>query len=152
MLTLLASYLDRLVMLHAEAERALDGLPPEALDWSPAPEINSLGVLAAHLAGAERYWIGDITGRDPSGRVREQEFQARGADAAALKQRLADVLAHSRDILERLTPEDLEVSHKFPSDGREFTVAWALAHALEHTAVHVGHMQITRQLWEKREK
>ena len=30
MLTFLAGYLDCLVTLHAEAERALDGLPPEA--------------------------------------------------------------------------------------------------------------------------
>jgi ankyrin repeat protein len=29
-------------------------------------------------------------------------------------------------------------------------VAWCLAHALEHTALHLGHMQITRQLWEQR--
>lgn len=29
------------------------------------------------------------------------------------------------------------------------TVAWRLAHALEHTALHLGHMEITRQLWEQ---
>ena len=33
-------------------------------------------------------------------------------------------------------------------DAREFTVAWCLLHALEHSAVHLGHMQIVRQLWE----
>jgi len=28
-------------------------------------------------------------------------------------------------------------------------VAWALLHALDHTAQHLGHMQITRQLWDQ---
>ncbi len=36
-----------------------------------------------------------------------------------------------------------------PRDGREYTVAWALFHALEHTALHLGQMQLTRQLWEQ---
>ncbi len=30
-------------------------------------------------------------------------------------------------------------------EDRSFTVAWAL----EHTATHVGHAQITRELWDK---
>ena len=28
----------------------------------------------------------------------------------------------------------------------------SLAHALEHTALHLGHIQITRQLWEQRQE
>jgi len=28
-------------------------------------------------------------------------------------------------------------------------VAWALAHALEHTALHLGHIQIGRELWQE---
>ena len=35
-----AAYLDRLEALHADIAQALAGLPPAALDWSPAPEIN----------------------------------------------------------------------------------------------------------------
>ena len=30
-------------------------------------------------------------------------------------------------------------------------LTWCLAHALEHTALHLGHMQIMRQLWRQRE-
>ena len=148
MLPLLESYFDRLQRLHRDAEEALDGLPPEALDWSPAPDVNSLVVLTTHLAGSERYWMGDVAGQDPSGRVREEEFRTQGVDAAALKQRLAAALAHSRGVLEKLTLEDLDARRTSPMDGREVTVGWAIAHALEHTAVHVGHMQVTRQWWE----
>ena len=70
-------------------------------------------------------------------------------DAATLKARLTDTLAHSQTVLERLPLPYLEATQVSPRDGREFTVAWCLAHALEHTALHLGQMQITRQLWER---
>jgi hypothetical protein len=54
--------------------------------------------------------------------------------------------------LEKLTLKDLETLSISPRDGRKLTVAWALAHALEHTALHAGHMQIMRQLWEQRDE
>ncbi|MCK4452103.1 MAG: DinB family protein [Anaerolineae bacterium] len=149
MLSVLEDYLERLQALHADIERAIGGLPPPALDWVPGPDMNSLGILAVHVAGAERYWIGDVVGRDPSGRDRAVEFRTRGLDAATLKVRLAETLAHSQTVLEGLTLPDLEATQVSSRDGREFTVAWCLAHALEHTALHLGQMQITRQLWEQ---
>jgi len=149
MLSVLEDYLERLQALHADIECTIEGLPPEALDWVPGPDMNSLGVLAVHVADAERYWIGDVAGRDPSGRDRAAEFRTRGLDTAALKARLAKTLAHSQAVLEGLTLPDLEAARVSPRDGRTFTVAWCLAHALEHTALHLGHMQITRQLWEQ---
>jgi hypothetical protein len=150
MLSILEGYSERLQALHANIERSIEGLLLPALDWAPGPDMNSLGVLAAHVAGAERYWIGDVVGRDPSGRDRAAEFHAHGLDAATLTARLAQTLAHSQAVLAGLTLPDLEATRVSPRDGHEFTVAWCLAHALEHTALHLGHMQITRQLWEQR--
>ena len=150
MLPLFEDYLDRLQALHIDIQQAIEGVPQEALDWSPMPDMNSLAVLVMHATGAERYWIGDVAGRDPSGRNRDAEFQVRDLDAAALTARLAATLAHSRVVLEGLTPTDLEARRVSPRDGREFSVAWALAHTLEHTAIHLGHMQIIRQWWDFR--
>jgi uncharacterized damage-inducible protein DinB len=149
MLSMLEDYFERLQALHAEVHRAIAGLPPAALDWVPGPHVNSLVVLAVHLSGAERYWIGDVVGQDPSGRDRAAEFRARGWDTAALETRLAETLDHSRRVLEGLEFSDLEALRTSPRDGRQFTVAWCLAHALEHTALHLGQMQITRQWWEQ---
>jgi uncharacterized damage-inducible protein DinB len=147
-----AEYLDRLQVLHGHIERAIEGLPQPALDWVPGPEMNSICALVAHVSGAERYWIGDVVACDPSGRDRDAEFRACRLDAATLKGRLGDTLSHSRAVLEKLTLKDLETLTTSPRDGRQFTVAWALAHALEHTALHAGHMQIMRQLWEQRDQ
>ena len=143
------AYLDRLQGLHDDILQAIEGLPPAALDWVPGPSMNSVAVLVVHTAGAERYWVGDVVARDSSDRDRSAEFRVQGLDAAMLGKRLDDTLAHTRGVLKGLALQDLEIIRISPRDGREYTVAWALAHALEHTAMHVGHIQIMRQLWDQ---
>jgi uncharacterized damage-inducible protein DinB len=135
--------------LHKDALLTFEDLPQEALDWTPGPDINSFCVLIVHMTGAERYWIGDVAGEQPSGRVREEEFQAQGLDHNTLRKRLADSLKFAHEILESLSLQDLERQRISPRNGQNFTVGWALSHALEHTALHVGHMQILRQWWDQ---
>jgi hypothetical protein len=144
----LRDYLERLESLHGEIEQQIVGLPLDALDWTPGPEMNSLGVLMAHLTGSERYWIGDVIARESSGRDRESEFHVRGVEAATLLKRYGDVLSYSRGVVEKLSLGDLAAPRVSPSDGQTFTVGWVLAHVLEHTGIHLGHMELTRQLWE----
>ncbi len=150
MLPVFEDYLNTLERLHDDIAQAITGLSMEALDWVPGPGMNSLTVLVVHLTGAERYWIGDVAGEDPSHRDRAAEFEAAGWDTARLKARLDAALAHSRGVLESLTVRDLSAVRVSPRDRREYTVAWALFHALEHTALHLGHAQIVRQLWDQR--
>ena len=87
---------------------------------------------------------------DPSFRNREAEFQARGVEAAALKQRITDLDAFEAAAFEKFRVRDLEAHKIAPRDGRNVTVAWALLHALEHTAVHIGHIEILTQQWKER--
>lgn len=145
---ILAEVVERLEALHRTIEKAIDGLPNEAIDWHPGPGMNSLGVLLTHTMGAQRYWIGDVAGGDDSGRDRESEFIARGVGAAELIERGREVLAHSRSVLAELSPADLPASRTALPSGRQVTTAWAILHALEHTALHAGHIEITRQLWD----
>jgi len=148
MVEVCAAYLNRLEELHRDLNRVLEGLPAEALNWSPGPELNSLAVLAAHTAGSERYWIGDVIARDDSRRDRDAEFRTQAASAAELMARLEATLAHSRNVLGQLTLSSLDEKRTGPRDQREVTVAWALLHALEHVAVHLGHMQLMRDMWQ----
>ncbi len=140
--------LDRFDELHRSVEQALDELPPEAIDWVPAPEMNSLAVIITHMSGSERYWIGDVVLGDLSFRDRSAEFRVQGVDAAALKKRLADVSAYEKSAFEQMHVSELGQDRIAPSNGRTVSVAWALNHALEHTAVHVGHIQILKQMWQ----
>ena len=143
------AYMDRLAELHRSIEKALDGLSPKALDWSPGPGMNSITVLVIHLTGAERFWVGDILAGEPSGRVREAEFEAQGYEPSDLKARLAASRSYTRNVLERLPLEALEEQRQAPEE-HQFSGAWCLLHALEHTAIHLGHIQMNRQLWEER--
>jgi uncharacterized damage-inducible protein DinB len=149
MQTFFTSYLDLLQDCHNGILEALEGLSPAALDWTPGQDMNSISVLVFHLTGAERFWIGDIAAQESSNRDRDAEFRVHGVGVDVLKQRLADNLEYARSALENMSLEDLEVSRVRPSDGSEFTVAWALLHALEHATSHLGQIQITRQLWEQ---
>ncbi len=145
-----AEYLERLENLNKHLSQAIQGLPQAALDWVPGPEMNSLAVLLAHTTGSLRYWIGDVALGEPSGRVREREFQTRGLDGDEFLRRLDEVLAFVRLNLPRLDLKEL--NRQCPEEaGREpVTCGWALLHALEHGYLHLGHIQVTRQLWEHR--
>ena len=142
-------YLNILQTCHTDILKALDGLPPAALDWIPGPDMNSISVLVFHLTGAERYWIADVAAQDPTERDRDAEFKVHEVGVDVLKKRLTDNMEYERAALEKLTIQDLETTRVSPRDGREFTVAWALLHALEHDTLHLGQIQLTRQLWEQ---
>lgn len=153
MASFFVDYLERLAMLHHEMDQALTGLPQAALDWSLGPELNSLAVLAAHVAGSELFWIGDVIIRQKSTRVRDYEFQTTAVTADDLKIRLAQALADSRQAVAQLTLADLaEQRASLRGDGAVYSVAWCLLHALEHVAIHVGHMQLARQWWEQQQQ
>jgi uncharacterized damage-inducible protein DinB len=149
--TVFADFLQRLDDLFKDLEKTIDGLPQEALDWVPGDDMNSLCVLVVHTCGTMRYWIGDMGVGDPSGRVRANEFNVSGFTVDELRARLAESLTYAQKALNDLTLEDLSKSLPSPNhDHREFNVGWSLFHALEHTALHVGHAQIVRQLWDQR--
>jgi uncharacterized damage-inducible protein DinB len=150
-------YLERLQQLHEDIRAEIESLPQEALDWVPLDGATSLCAIVVHTAGAERYWIGDVAMEESSNRDREAEFRAKGISAPALVDKLAANLAYARNAVERLTLDSLPLKRVSPmaisSDPeRTFSVGWALLHALEHTASHVGQIQIQRQLWEQRAK
>ena len=148
MQTFFTEYLNLLEDCHNGILGALEGLPSEALDWIPGHEMNSISVLLNHIIGSERYMIGDIAAQQPSNRDREAEFRVHGVGVDVLKKRLADNLEYTRIVVENMSLQDLESKHVLPS-GREYSVAWGLLHGLEHATLHLGQIQITRQLWEQ---
>ena len=134
---------------HKSVTEAIGDLTVQALDWVPGPGMNSLGALVVHLTGAQRYMIGDMVGQDPLGEARLNEFEVQGLDAAELQKRLDQTLAHSQGVLSQLTLEDLDQMRYSPRGKRNYSVAWTLAHALEHNSLHLGHIQIGRELWQQ---
>jgi uncharacterized damage-inducible protein DinB len=144
-----ADYLERLESLQRGLHKDVQDLSAEAMDWSPGPQMNSVAVLLAHITGVLHEGI-DLALDDPPSRVREQEFQTRGVLSAEMLRRLDAVIDYARGALPRLGLEDLATERK--DEDETITCGWALLHALEHAYLHLGHVQITCQLWRQREK
>ena len=146
-------YLERLEGLQHRLHQAVSELPAEAMDWSPGPEMNpmmnSVAVLLAHITGVLHEGI-DLALDTPPSRVRQQEFQTCGVLSAEMLRRLDAVIDYARDALPRLGLEDLGKARK-DEDGM-ITCGWALLHALEHAYLHLGHLQVTCQLWSYTQK
>jgi len=126
---------------------AVEGLPRPALNWKPEPDMNSIAVLVSHLTGADRFWIGDVVDQTPSGRDREAEFKVSNVGLDALKRQLNESLGDVRKAVEKLSLADL-AEKRVTADGRTVTVTWALLHAVEHSSLHLGHIEVTRQMWQ----
>ena len=150
MLKEVEAYLTKLGDLRNQAKTLLEGLPTEALDWRPIRgegelATNSLAVMAVHLAGSQTYWMKEIIGRTPIQRDREAEFATRGVPATELKARLDAASRVCEEVLSSLTEAQLEEGRQFRD--RTVTARWGILHVMEHFATHLGHMQLTRQLW-----
>ena len=142
--------LQRFETIHKTIETDVADLPAEAIDWKPGPDMNSIAVILVHTAGSWRYWAGDVAGGLPSGRVRAEEFETFNVSAAEMLGRLNAALETTRQVLGQLDLSRLAEMRTVCMLNEERTVGWALLHALEHTALHAGHIQMTRQLWDQR--
>jgi len=128
---------------------AFSDLSDEALDWIPDPAVNSMTVLVVHTTSALSYWVGHMLGDDPGKRDREEEFQAKGYSKVQLRGLIHAAEEQVHQVLENCTLEDLEEKRYSVIHKDYFTGTFSLAHALEHTALHLGHMEIMRELWEQ---
>jgi uncharacterized damage-inducible protein DinB len=146
----LESYLQMIDDLRGQVRALVADLSPEALNWRPIEGLeehatNSLAVLTTHVAGGEHFWIAEVVGRQPLTRDRDAEFVAEAIDAADLVRRLEEVGAETRQVFAGLTQDDLDGVRE--ARGRTIPVRWCILHVVDHTALHLGHMQLTYQLW-----
>lgn len=146
----LASYLQMIEDLRGQVRDLIAGLPAEALNWRPReaaddPATNSLAVLAAHVAGAEHFWIGEVVGGLPPTRDRDAEFATQAASQAELVELLDQVGRGTQKVLSTVSEADLDGARE--ARGRAIPVRWCILHVIDHTALHLGHMQLTYQLW-----
>jgi uncharacterized damage-inducible protein DinB len=148
--TELGNYGQQIEDLRRRVRELITDLPSEALNWRPIEGVdehttNSLAVLAIHIAGAEHFWIGEVVGGLAPTRDRDAEFVAQATDAYELVRLLEETGAETREVLSRISETDLDGVRQ--ARGRMFDVRWCILHVIEHTALHLGHMQVTYQLW-----
>ena len=142
---------------------------PEELAWQPAPGMNTMGMLLAHIAIVEVYWIDrgvravepvDIMavlgiGMDDDG----IPLRGDGPPPAALNGRdigfydelLVKARAHTHQVSAQVNDADMEreferKSRSWPGS-RTSNVRWVYYHMLEHLAGHYGQVLMLRHMY-----
>jgi uncharacterized damage-inducible protein DinB len=132
--------------------RELTALPEEALN-APlgVPETNTIFASAFHAASASEYWLGVYVGGGRIERDRPSEFTASGswADLEARWQRCLDT---AKRVIDALTPTEYDALRdvNLATGGDRYSVRDCLLHVIEHVNLHLGHIQIARQVWAHR--
>jgi hypothetical protein len=131
----------------------LEGLSEAQLNWRPPIDgANSAYVIAAHTLGCARAWVLGIACGQPVERDRPAEFRASGRDAADLTaqaRRLSDDIDVALAALpvsaldQRLVPPK---SLWGESEPEERSVREALVNMVWHTGLHLGQLEMTRDL------
>ena len=147
------NYIEMLDDLRNRFKEAVQDMDATELNWAPpAKDVNSPYILAYHIAGSEAMWIHQIVGQRDVPRDRDAEFRATGDSPTALIERLGSIAVTSREIIGGLTPDDLKQLRTQPvrRGGDQAPVRWCIAHLIEHYAEHLGHLDLTKQLYEGR--
>ena len=139
----------------SDLRAGLDGLPPEALDWTPGGEdTNSAAVLITHVMHSTRSWLSIAVGAPLPERDRDSEFRVSSDDPAAMMEFFDEFSSNCMTILDSAKDIDWSTprkTHARPGDAPDTVpAAYALLHAIEHLREHAAHIGLTRQLWEER--
>jgi uncharacterized damage-inducible protein DinB len=130
--------------LHDRLRKTIDGLDADALDKVPTEGANSIAVLVTHAIGSEMGWLHLAAGRAHE-RDRASEFVVRGRAPAELRGALDRAEVAAKELIRTAFGAGLETLRERPN-ARPVTVSYCLTHAIAHTAEHVGHAELTRQL------
>ena len=134
--------------LLTQAEERVKGLPKQAFNWRPLErDTNSLAVIVTHMCGVADFWVYQGLSGEDVGRVRDNEFKAVVEREDELLALTARSKARVRTALEGCPSDSLGEIIKLP--GRDpCTRRWAILHTMDELAQHLGHLELTRQLWE----
>jgi uncharacterized damage-inducible protein DinB len=164
--TLFAAQLDDQLRLLKEAVTELQTVH---LEWQPQPGFNTVGMLLAHLAVVEVFWINVVAAEipvDPDGDdlilrtigIRSDDdglplaIDARhpaslsGKNLADYMEMLDKARRSIHVTMRTWRDADLESTYLRPDRGLTITRSWTLYHVLEHFAAHFGQILLLKHL------
>ncbi len=138
-----------------ELRASVDGLPLEALNWRPAPGVNSIAIIVAHTMGATRLWLNLAVGAPLPERDRDAEFRTSASDAPSFAKTFEEMAAECLEALNSVGEVDWSAMRATQGRGgdapAEVPAAYAIIHVTEHLRGHVDQVSLMRALWDARQ-
>lgn len=148
-------------------KRDIEGMTTDQLEWQPHPGMNTVGILLAHMAIAEAFWIlaapREISSEAERDEVISNLIGIRGdADGIPLPEsgghpatlsgksiddylRMLDVCrAATHGVLRTWKDEDLDLTYDL--EDYKISLAWTLYHLIEHSMVHRGQILMLKHI------
>jgi hypothetical protein len=131
----------------------IETMTPAQANWRPPfGEMNSAWALAEHAIGNARAWIIGIAAGHEIGRDRPAEFASAGEHMPTLLSKFDRITNDVIVALNSIEPSRLDMrllpSQELWGEGppHDISVRDAILQVIEHLSLHLGHMQVTRDL------
>jgi uncharacterized damage-inducible protein DinB len=162
-----ASFVAQMDNLSERMGRDTRDLTCEDLTWQPEPGMNTIGMLLAHIAIWEAFWIKRVITDDPDAKNHLEEILGvpfgidgipippDGVPPASLTKEIPffdDLLTRARTyttaIARPLTDPDMEREIQLPRTDQLWTATprWTFYHILEHQAGHYGQILLLKRM------
>jgi uncharacterized damage-inducible protein DinB len=136
-------------MLDGQATRygkIVDELPEDALNWRPGnQDTNSVAQLVRHVTAVQGLLLGRALGEPPQ-YDHAHSLRTDPATKEELRGLIADAQAAKDEQLARI--DDMDMSEML--DNGRAPRAYFVIHTADHGQEHLGHAELTKQLWEQR--
>jgi len=134
--------------LHDQVREEIEGLDDAGLNWSPIPGANSIATLVTHVVGSEAETLRCVAGV-AAARDRDGEFVGTPRSVAEIRSELHaadELIAALRSEIGGPRLEAMLALPTLPADERRSGLTWLVGN-YGHAREHVGHMQLTSQLY-----
>lgn len=157
-------YLSAWEKARAELRELVLDLSVEELSRRILPNAHQIGNLILHIGEAETWWIHSVVAKKELSEeakkfahiydTTETDFAEKGYSAKHCIERIDKIGSISREILKKLTDEDLERIFSYELDGRrvEASLRWILCQLINHEANHNGQISMMKRLMRENNK
>ena len=127
-------------------QREVEMCPDDVALWKTAPGVsNSVGNLAAHLAGNVQHFIGAVLGKSGYVRNRDHEFSRREGTRAEIIADVQNAIDVTRKYLPALSDADYAAEYPEAVGGVKMRTSLFLMHLASHAAFHLGQADYLRR-------